>query len=654
MAALSLTATAIRHLNIDANKDGFIDLSELKDALDQVGFKLPGYQVREMIDEFQNKQRTSHQGKLNIEEFENLCLDLKSKDVASTFKTVVSKKENLETLGGMSSISSEGTTHSVRLEEQLAFSDWINSNLGYDQDLKHLLPIDAEGKHLYQAIKDGILLCKIINHSCPDTIDERAINKKNLTVYREFENLTLALVSSQAIGCNIVNIDAHDLAKGKPHLVLGLLWQIIRIGLFSHITLDSCPGLAGLLFDNERLEDLMKLSPEAILLRWVNHHLERAGISRRCTNFQSDIVDSEIYSHLLKQIAGNEVDVNLDALRESDLTSRAEIMLQQAAKLNCRSFLTPQDVVNGVYKLNLAFVANLFNNHPGLDRPEQIDGLESIEETREEKTYRNWMNSMGVAPHVNWLYSDLADGLVIFQLFDIIKPGIVNWQRVHKRFTPLRKFMEKLENCNYAVDLGKQLKFSLVGIAGQDLNDGNATLTLALIWQIMRAYTLSILSRLANTGSPIIEKEIVQWVNSKLSAAGKTSSLRNFNDSAIADGKIVIDLIDSIKEGSINYDLVRTGGTEEDNLANAKYAISMARKIGARVYALPEDITEVKPKMVMTVFACMMALDYIPNMDSVPNQNQEPIAVVVNDVTINNTNSHNNTNSNNINNTNSN
>lgn len=44
--------------------------------------------------------------------------------------------------------------------------------------------------------------------------------------------------------------------------------------------------------------------------------------------------------------------------------------------------------------------------------------------------YRNWMNSMGVAPHVNWLYSDLTDGLVIFQLYDIIKPGIVNWKKV--------------------------------------------------------------------------------------------------------------------------------------------------------------------------------------------------------------------------------
>lgn len=61
-------------------------------------------------------------------------------------------------------------------------------------------------------------------------------------------------------------------------------------------------------------------------------------------------------------------------------------MLQQAAKLNCRSFVTPQDVVNGVYKLNLAFVANLFNNHPGLDQPDEIEGLESIEETREEKS----------------------------------------------------------------------------------------------------------------------------------------------------------------------------------------------------------------------------------------------------------------------------
>lgn len=59
----------------------------------------------------------------------------------------------------------------------------------------------------------------------------------------------------------------------------------------------------------------------------------------------------------------------------------------------------------------------------------------------------------------------------------------------------------------------------------------------------------------------------------------------------------------------------------QENLDNAKYAISLARKCGARVYALPEDITEVKPKMVMTVFACLMAMDYIPNMDSTKQNN---------------------------------
>lgn len=37
------------------------------------------------------------------------------------------------------------------------------------------------------------------------------------------------------------------------------------------------------------MADLMKLSPENILLRWVNYHLERAGVPRRISNFTSDI-----------------------------------------------------------------------------------------------------------------------------------------------------------------------------------------------------------------------------------------------------------------------------------------------------------------------------------------------------------------------------
>jgi plastin-3 len=610
--------------NIDRDGNGYLDVSELKAALDIVGFKIPQWKVRQMIDEIERKRSMDKRGRLDFNEFQQMCSDLKSQDVALTFKTMVSRRENLETLGGMSEVSNEGTTHSVRHEEQVAFSDWVNTHLGHDPDLKHLLPIDAEGRGLYDKVKDGILFCKIINHSCPDTIDERAINKKNLTLYTKHENLTLALNSSQAIGCNIINIDAHDLSKGKPHLVLGLLWQIIRIGLFNQITLEHCPGLVQLLGENEEMSDLLRLSPENILIRWVNHQLEKAGSDRRIHNFTSDIKDSEVYTHLLKQIAPSGSGVTKEALRENDLLQRAEVMLQQADKIGCRSFLTPHDVIEGVYKLNLAFVANLFNNHPGLDIPTEPLELEHIEETREEKTYRNWMNSLGVSPYVNWLYSDLADGLVIFQLFDIIKPGVVNWSRVHKTFSKLKGFMEKLENCNYAVQLGKQLKFSLVGIAGQDISEGNPTLTLALVWQLMRAYTLSILTQLAakdGSAHAVVETEIVDWVNRKLKEAGKSSMIRNFQDQSISTAHPVIDLIDAIKPGSISYAQILPGSTPEEKLANAKYAISMARKIGARIYALPEDISEVKPKMVMTVFACLMARDYIPNMGSKNHEN---------------------------------
>ena len=72
----------------------------------------------------------------------------------------------------------------------------------------------------------------------------------------------------------------------------------------------------------------------------------------------------------------------------------------------------------------------------------------------------------------------------------------------------------------------------------------------------------------------------------------------------------IIHLIDVIKPGVIDYETVTASpATEAECMSNAKYAITMARKIGAPVYALPEDIAEVKHKMVMTVYASLMLAD---------------------------------------------
>ncbi|TMS39770.1 hypothetical protein L596_006250 [Steinernema carpocapsae] len=587
---------------VGSDGDGLIHAVDIQAALKVVGIDLPGYQIRELLTRYEGAHT------LTVEQFDELYTELVGKRDAeiNVWKRRISSATNTYQVQS-GAVGADEVVHTVRLDEEVAFANWINSNLSTDLDLKFYLPVEPNGNELYVKIQDGIIFCKLVNLAVPETIDERAMNKKNLNTYSKLENLTLALMSAQSIGCSIVNIDADDLSKGKPHLVLGLLWQIIRIGLFSQIDLRHVPGLFRLLRPDETLDDLRKMSPEEILMRWVNYHLEHAKVERRLTNFQSDITDSFIYTHLLDQIAPMGYNVCTDILHIPDKSARAAAMLSEADKIGCRAFVMPNDVVNGNYKLNLAFVANLFNKHPNLADPEdnEMTGeVEVYEETHEEFIYRNWMNSLGVEPFVNWLYSDLSNGLIYFQIYDAIRPGIVTWKRVVKQSRKLTGMMDHIQNCNYVVELGKRMGFSLVGIQGKDLYDGNRTLTLALVWQLMRAYTLTVLAQCTDSGDRLAtDKEIITWSNEKLKSAGKQTSIKSFQDSNIQDAKVVLDLVDAIKPGTIDYDLF----SANDYLENAKYAITSGRKIGAKIYALPEDIVNVRPKMVMTVFACLMA-----------------------------------------------
>jgi len=438
------------------------------------------------------------------------------------------------------------------------------------------------------------------------------LNKKNLNVFKIHENQNLAINSAASIGCSIVNIGAQDLVDGTHHLVLGLLWQIIKIGLLSKINLKQHPELYRLLEEGETLEDLMKLSGEQLLLRWFNYHLKAAGSNRRVHNFSGDIKDSECYTILLNQIAPKSKGVDTKALNEKDLTTRAELVLDNAEKLDCRKFLRAPDIVGGHPRLNLAFVANLFNTWPGLEPIEETVEIVLIEETREEKTFRNWMNSLGVDPFVNNLYDDLRDGMVLLQLFDKIQPGIVDWKKRvnHPPYAKMGGNLKKVENCNYCMELGAQLGFSLVGIQGKDIYDGIKTLTLAIVWQMMRAYTISVLERIAGGGKRITDNEIIAWANQKLSGHGTISG---FRDQSLSDAFPIAHMIEAIRGGTIDFSLLYTNPNEEQKLENANYVISAGRKIGGVIFALPEDIVEVKNKMILTIFAALMAVDLLGN-----------------------------------------
>ncbi|XP_048844394.1 plastin-1 isoform X2 [Brienomyrus brachyistius] len=602
---------------IDIDNSGYVSDFELQELFREASFSLPGFKVREIVEKFMAAADTNKDDKITFEEFVSMYQELKSQDIRESFRKAITRRDGIRSFGGTSGISSEGTQHSYSDEEKVAFVNWINKALADDSDCKHLVPMDPVNESLFKSVKDGILLCKMINLSQPDTIDERVINTKKLTTFTMTENLVLALNSASAIGCTVINIDAQDLMSGKPHLVLGLLWQIIKIGLFADIEISKNEALIALLQESEEMDHLLSLSPEELLLRWVNYHLSNAGW-QPIGNFGDDIKDSKAYFHLLNQIApkGENEDelmvvVDMSGFNEPDDEKRAELMLRQAARLDCRQFVTPQDVVAGNQKLNMAFVANLFNTYPAVSRPSDngIDPTLLEGESREERTFRNWMNSLGVTPYVNHLYRDLVDALVIFQLYERIQVP-VDYRKVNRPpYAALGSNMKKLENCNYAVDLGKQeAKFSLVGIGGENINEGSQMHTLALVWQIMRRYTLMVLSVLGD-GEKVNDQIIIDWVNDSLQRGKKSTFITSFKDKSISTSLPVIDLIDTIAPNAIKAEMVkRDDFTNDDKLNNAKYAISVSRKIGAKVYALPEDLVEVKPKMVLTVFACLMAL----------------------------------------------
>jgi len=305
---------------------------------------------------------------------------------------------------------------------------------------------------------------------------------------------------------------------------------------------------------------------------------------------------------------GKEYGCNRAPLQTRDLLQRAEEVLQNAEKLGCRKFLTPTSLVAGNPKLNLAFVANLFNTHPALDPITEEEKAEvedfDAEGEREARVFTLWLNSLDVQPAVQSFFDDLRDGTILMQAYDKVIKGSVNWRHVNKRPASGAELMrfKAVENTNYAVELGKQNGFSLVGIQGADITDGVKLLTLGLVWQLMRKDITLTLSALAQRlgKREITDAEMVRWANDMSRKAGRNSAIRSFKDQNIGTGVFMLDVLSGMKSSYVDYDLVTPGRTDEEAYLNAKLSISIARKLGATIWLVPEDICQVRSRLVTT------------------------------------------------------
>jgi len=590
---------------MDQDGSGKLSMEELHTALLQIGLTEVDY--RQILAEADN----DNDGEISKQEFFTAIKLAATHNNNHKLKHLVEEQKKL-----LKVEMSSGGLHTYSTEEVFAFANHINNNLSHDEQLQYLLPIDPNSDDLFEKMKDGVLLCKFANLIEPGTVFDRAINYpkpgKNLSIFKVNENLVLGIRSAMAVGCRVHNVGAGDIRECEnPVIVLGLLWQMVKMSVLAHINLKEHPELARLLESGETMEDFFKLSPEQILLRWMNYHLREAGSPLRISNFGNHVKDSEAYTIVMNRINPNACDRS--ALNMSDMNQRAAKVLSNSRNLGCSPAIKPKDIATGNEKLNLVFVADLFNQCPGLEPLEEeelaeIDKIglddEDVGDSREERVFRMWANCLGIPDFfITNLFDDFEDGLNLLKVIDAIRPGTVVWRKVERKPTMVFK---KNSNNSYAVVLGKgPLGLSLPTTGGADITQKNKKLVLGMVWQMCRLHTTQMLMELSGGNAPIEDDEILDFINTQTSNLG-LETIDSFRDDQISTGRWAVAAAATIEPEAVDWDIVTAGATEEDALLNIRYGITIARKLGCLVFCVPEDIQEVRYKMVMTYAAAIM------------------------------------------------
>lgn len=283
------------------------------------------------------------------------------------------------------------------------------------------------------------------------------------------------------------------------------------------------------------------------------------------------------------------------------MKERAQSTIEGAKQIGAKNYMTAREVMKGNAKINTVFVSSLFNAKHGLpdlnaDMYEAAKMLDDdIEGTEEERAYRMWINSLNIEDvYCNNLYEDGRDGIMHCKIFQRLKPGVVDMKKVDLK---AKNKFAKSGNCSQVVNAAKALGLKIVGVDGTDFAEAKRKMVLAVVWQMMRYHYLSVIGGRT-------EDQILEWANGMV----KDEKLRigSFKDKSVISGQFYIALCAGIEPRAVDWDIVQAGEDEEQQKNNAKYALSIARKLGATVFCVWEDLAKANSKWVFIFVASLL------------------------------------------------
>ncbi|KAJ3176882.1 hypothetical protein HDU87_004814 [Geranomyces variabilis] len=280
-------------------------------------------------------------------------------------------------------------THSVTDTEVEIFTSWINESCADSPEVADRLPLDPKTRQLFSACKDSWLLVALIDNARPGLVEKTKMHMhgsiKALNAFELAENANVVIDAARKLGVVVVNIGAEDITGGNQHLILGIIWQIVRGVLSKNLYVVMNPRILRLQKAGESFENLLRVTPEDTLLRWVNQTLstrrgELKSQYRLVRNFGKDLQDGIVLTYMMQILYP---EAGFEGLQlETDVRVRVTKLVERILEIGLK-YITVDSIVSGNPRTNFAFLAQLFSVRPALAElstaeSQQFDAMLSV------------------------------------------------------------------------------------------------------------------------------------------------------------------------------------------------------------------------------------------------------------------------------------